>query len=297
MSFWSDLFAGPTTTATQSAGSFATPYWQNYIQGIGNTIDHTNFSPYAGPTVAPQNFMQQTANDMGYNLATGGSPAGNAANSAITAQALGANIANPYATLTNPYMGTDPYTQQVINSVNSNMADAYAKGTAAQTAGAFNQAGAYGGSAYQDTMAQNNKAFANALGNVDSNLLNQNYYNNTGLAENAINRATGSYQNALQQQLNAATLGLQSQGVDWNAINNLYGLGAAQQGYGQNVLNAMGNYYTQSQMAPFMGYDLMGNALTNYSNANRVSTTQLPGTNPLTAAGGLIGAIGTLFGH
>src|SRR5690242_2865053 len=293
-----DIFStpGPTTTQTQSADSFATPYWQQYLQGVGNLAGNTNFSPYAGPTVAPQNFMQNTANDMMYNLATGGSPAGNMANSAIVAQASGANLANPYATTLNPYMGSDPYTQQVINSTNDNMAQAYQTGTAAQNDAMFNQANAFGGSAYQNQTALNNKAFANAVGNVDSNLLNQNYYNNANLAENAINRGTQSYQNALQQQLQAANSGLASQGVDMNAINGLYGLGQQQQQYGQNVLNAGANYYTQNQMAPFMPYDLFGTALTNYSNANHVTTNQGPASSGIANLVGGVGAGYTLFG-
>ncbi len=295
--FFGDLFngQGPTTTTTSSGGSFADPYWQQYLSGLNQTLGANPITPYGGPTVAPQNFMQQTANDMGYTLATGGSPAGNTANSAIVAQASGANTANPYATTLNPYMGVDPYTQQVIQSTNNNMADAYAKGTAAQTAGAFNQNNAYGGSAYEDTQAQNNKAFANSIGQTDSSLLNQNYYNNAQLAEGQLNRSTGAYQNALGQQLNAAGLGLQSQYADWNAVNGLNSLGTAQQGNTQNVLGAMQNYYTQQQQAPFMGYDIMGNALNNYSNANRQTTVQQPGQNPFLGILGAAGAVGTAF--
>lgn len=325
--FFGNLFngQGPVTTSTSSAGSFATPYWQNYLQGLNTTIGNNPITPYGGPTVAPQNFMQQSANDMMYNFATGGTPAGNMANSAITAQASGANLANPYATTlnpflnaqnsylgaTNPYEGNNPYLQQMVQGVNQNMADAYAQGTAAQTAGAFNQAGAYGGSAYQDTQALNNKAFANALGNTDANIYGQNYYNSGQLAQNdlsrnaslaqqgiqnqqqlgedQLNRSTGAYQNGLSQQLGAAGLGLESQGVDLNSIMGLNTLGTQQQGNTQDVLNAMGNYYTQQRMAPYIGLDLMGQGLTAYSNANRTATQQLPGSNPFLNTIGLIG--------
>ena len=99
---------GPTTTTTSGSDQFIAPYWQQYVnQGIG-TINNNPITPYGGPTVAPQNFMQNTANDMQYNLATGGSPAGNMANSAIVAQASGANLANPYATTTTRTWGPIP---------------------------------------------------------------------------------------------------------------------------------------------------------------------------------------------
>jgi len=94
--------------------------------------------------------------------------------------------------------------------------------------------------------------------------------------------------------LSAAGLGLQSQGVDQNAISGLYGMGAAQQGNTQDVLNAMQNYYTQSQLAPFTGYDLMGNALSRYSAANNQSSMQLPGTSGVTNFSGILGLLASL---
>ena len=286
---------GPTQTQTNSSDAFSQPYWQQYLSGLNTTLGNNPITPYGGPTVAPQNFMQQTANDMGYNLATGGSPAGNMANSAIVAQASGA-IANPYATTLNPYLGTNPYTNQVIDQTNNRIADAYARGTAAQTDSAFNQAGAYGGSAYKDQVANNERSLGDALALNTSNQLNQNFYNNANLAENQLNRASGAFQNQSQNQLQAAGLGLQSQGVDWNAINNLANLGYGQQQNTQNVLGAMQNYYTQSQLAPFTGYDLMGNALSRYSAANNVSTAQGSPTSGVTNLLGGLGALYTLFG-
>lgn len=317
-----------TSTSTSGPAAWTQPYWDSYLQGTQNAINNTNFSPYGGPTVAPQTQSQNTAGDMMYNLATGGSPAGNMANAAITAQASGA-IVNPYATLqnpwegqqnsvagqTNPYAGDNPYLQQQIDATAGDMAKYYSQGIAAQTDGAFNQAGAFGGSAYQNQVNNNQDTFAKNLGSTIGGLRYNNYLNsgqlaqndlarnasisgqdlarNSGLAGDTLNRATGAFQNQSQNQLQAAQLGLQSQGVDLNAINNLYNMGSAQQGYTQNVLNGAQNQYSQQQQAPFVPLDIMGNSLSRIPGG---TTTSSVGGTQGSPALNAIGLIGSLYG-
>ncbi len=359
-----DIFStnGPTQTQTNSADSFSTPYWQQYLSGLNNTLGQNPITPYGGPTVAPTNAYQNTAANMMYQFATNGTPTGNAANSAIQNQAQG-NM-NPYATATNPYQGQNnsytgqtvaptsnpfigqnnpyagdnPYLQSVMDRTGDAMAKAYAQGTAAQTDSAFNQAGAYGGSAYQQQTANNQEAFGNALGQTLGGLQYNNYLNsgqlagqdlarntsaygqqaalntgnqltdlarnatlsstdlarNSGLANDYLNRTTNAFDTSQGRALNAAQLGLASQGVDQNAIQGLNSIGTQQQGNTQDVLNAMQNYYTQSQLAPFTGYDLMGNALSRYSAANNQTSTQLPGTSGITNFSGILGLLASL---
>jgi hypothetical protein len=295
-----DFFStdGETQTQTNSADAFSQPYWQQYLSGLNNTLGNNPITPYGGPTVAPWNQSQNTAANMQYQFATNGTPTGNAANAAIQNQTQGAM--NPYATQqnqyqgqTNAYAGDNPYLQNVINSSNADIAKAYAEGIGAQTDAAFNQAGAYGGSAYQGQVANNQDMLAKNLAANTSNLRYNNYLNsgqlagqdlsrNAGLAENYLNRTTGAYDSTQNRTLGAAQLGLASQGVDQAAINGLFNMGTAQQGNTQDVLNSMNNYYTQSQLAPFTGYDLMGNALSRYSAANNQQTMQLPGTSGVT---------------
>ncbi len=301
---------GPTTTSTNF--NPYTTQWNDYINNVGGLTQTNPITPYSGPMVAPQNDLQNQAAQMQQNFSTGGSPAGNMANAQIVAQSSGA-IANPYATTTNPYMGatnpyagSSPYENQVVDSSNAAIANAYANGTAAQTAGAFNQNNAYGGSAYQTTQAQNNLQLANALAQNTYANENQNYQNsgqlanadltrNSGLAQGTINNATQAFQNQQQNALQGSALGLQSQGVDQNAISNLYNMGANQQGNTQNVLNAMQQYFTQSQAAPYTTQQLFGNALTQASNANNATSVQQPGASPLANITGLVGAGTALY--
>ena len=253
--------ADSTTTTTPGNADWLQPYWQSWLtrmQGLTN-----NPMPvYGGPTVAPFSQNQTTAFDMSRQLAMNGTPAYNASTGAI------ANIAGGQQ---NPYMGTNPYTQQVINGLNSNMADAYARGTAAQTASSAAMNGAYGGSAYQEQQAANNKAFADSVANADANLLNQNYYANANM-----------WQQGVGNQLNAAGLGIASQGADLNAIGNLYNMGANQQGNTQALLNAGQDYWNKTQQSPFVSAGLFGNARSQAGGAppSTTSTVNGPGQSP-----------------
>src|SRR6478609_874297 len=180
--------ADPVISNTTTTGPpWLTPDWQSYVQRTQN-LTNGPLPTYGGPTVAPWNPQQQTAADMWTQFATNGTPTGNAANSAIQTQSNG--VANPYATQTNAYQGNNPYLQQMVSGVNQNMSDAYARGTAAQTDAAAARGGAYGGSGYNELTAANNKAFGQALGNVDAGLYSQNYYNSGQLADNQLNRET-----------------------------------------------------------------------------------------------------------
>lgn len=284
-----DLFGPVTTTQTNTNGnaSWLQGPWQNWLQNL-QTITPQSMPVYGGPTVAPFNQNQQTAVDMSQQLATNGTPAYNAATSAIQQQAGG--VTNPYASATNQYMGADPYTQQVINNVNRDMTTAYQNGTAAQTDAAMARQGAYGGSGYNQLTGLNNQAFANAIGNTDSQLLNQNFYNNSNLAENQLNRETNSFDNTQNRSLQAANLGLGSQGTDLQAIQNLYGMGANQQGNTQSILGAMQNLWNQQTQAPFVSSSILGNGLSQAGGAPTTNTTTLqqPGNSPWGVGGAAI---------
>lgn len=280
MSLFPDTSTVNTQTQTQG---WLQPYWQQYVKNMQG-LTSSPVPVYNGPQVAPWNPGQSTALGLAYNQATQGTPAWNAAQSQIVNQA-GNMPVNPYATQLNPYMGVDPYTQSVINNTNQNMTQAYQNGTAAQTDAAMAQQGAYGGSGYNELTALNNKAFGQALGSTDSQLLNQNYYNNAQLAQQAIQNATQGFQNQQQNALQGAGLGLQSMYGNIYGINNLANLSGGLNNYQQNVLNSGLNYFGQNVSAPFTTQQLYGNALA--MPGGGVSTTTVPGPSPFGVAAGL----------
>ena len=274
------LFDIPGTTTTQTNGNqqWLQPYWQSWLSNLSN-ITPQAMPVYGGPQVAPMNQNQNTAIDMSNQLATNGTPTYNAATSAI------GNIAGGGAA--NPYMGDNPYLQKMIGGVNQDMTTAYQNGTAAQTDASMARQGAYGGSGYNQLTAQNNKAFGEAVGNTDANLAGQNYYNSGNL-----------YQQGVQNQLGASQLGLASQGQDLNAINNLYSMGANQQGNTQNVLGAMQNYFNQSTQAPFVSSSILGNGLSQAGGAP-TTNTQVTGAGQGSVLGNVAGIgsiLAALFG-
>ena len=250
---------GVTTTQTNQNVDWLRPYWSTWLNNLSN-ITPSSMPVYGGPQVAPLNQSQNTAIDMSNQLAMNGTPAYNAATSAIQNQAGGT---------TNPYEGVDPYTQSVINNTNLDMTQAYQRGTAAQTDAAMARQGAYGGSAYNELTGANNKAFAQAVGSTDSGLLNQNYYNNAAL-----------WNQDQQRQLQASGLGLASQGTDLQAINNLASMGSMQQGNTQADMGAMQNYFNQSTMAPFVSSQILGSGLSQAGGAP-ATVTQTQGAGQL----------------
>jgi hypothetical protein len=296
----SSFFAIPptTNTSTSTATGFAQPYWNSYLSNMSQ-LTANPMPVYGGPTVAPQNQMQQTANSMGYDLATGGSPAGNAANAQIVNQASTGGGANPYATTANPYMGNNPYLQQMIGSSNADITNAYTNAIAPQTDAANIRSGAYGGSGYQEQTGQNQLQLARALAQNTSNLQGQNYYNSGQLAENSLNRATNAFQNQQQNALQGSALGLQSQGMDWNAINGLNALGTQQQSNTQNDLGAQQQYFGNTVQAPFLSQNLMGNAISQATGGTGTTTQQLglgQSYIPFGIAGGLASIFAALNG-
>ncbi len=325
--------ADPLVSTTTSSGQsgpvdWMNGNWQNYINRV-NGMTGQPLPVYGGPTVAPLNPYQNTAGDMSYQFATNGSAAGNAAANTATnfAQTGGgfnpyAGMQNPYAGLvnpmygqTNPYAGDNPYLQQQIDASNADITKAYSQGTAAQTDAAFNQAGAYGGSAYQGQVANNQDMLGKTLAANTNNYRYNNYLNsgqlansdlsrNAGLAqfdqglnaqlgENSINRLNSAYNTQNQNMLAGGQLGLQTEPLDMAAINQLSQQGGIQQGNTQNNLNAMQNYFNQSTMAPYASLDILRNAygaVPGQSTSGTSTTTQNAGQ--LSPWANIIGGLG-----
>jgi hypothetical protein len=327
MSFFGDLFnpqQGATTTTT--APSFTLGPWQRYVSQL-DSLTQSPLQTYNGPTVAPFNQAQQNALGMGMNLAMNGTPAYNTSLAQIQAQASGANTANPYAvtmnpfggpdpyaTAQNPYMGDNPYLQHALDAMNQDTADVYRRTIAPQTDAASVYSGAYGGSGYQQQVANNQLGLARALSQNEANVRMGNYNNSANLfeqgaqrgmggfntqaqlAENQLNRSTNAFQQGLDNALQASQLGLQSQGTDLQAIGAMNQLGQGYNGYQQQLLDAMQNQFTQNQQAPFTTLDLLGNGLSRASGGQGSVSQMLPGASPLTTGLGLLGIFSQLVG-
>ncbi|MFA6271288.1 MAG: hypothetical protein WC657_08875, partial [Candidatus Paceibacterota bacterium] len=129
---------------------------------------------------------------------------------------------------TNEYAGDNPYIRGVVQQGMTDITDNYNRGTAADTRRAANMAGAFGGSAHQAQIANNESGLARNLSNYSNQMANQQYDRSAGLREADIGRQLGA------QQFNVGTAG---QNVDRFNQADQFNVGLANQNvdrYNQN---------------------------------------------------------------
>jgi hypothetical protein len=114
------------------------------------------------------------------------------------------------------------YFQDVLKQGAGNITDAYKQGTSADTTRMFNLAGAFGGSAHQNAVANNENALAKQLGQYTSGMQNDQYNRSAGLQEAAYGR-----------QAAAVPYGQAEQGLAKERFGMLAGVGDTQQQMGQ----------------------------------------------------------------
>ena len=274
-----------TNTTTYSPPEWLIPYQQNWLQNVGN-LTANPLPVYGGPTVAPLGQNQMLAQDMGGEFLANGTPSLNAANSAI--QGLSSGSYNPYAGNMNPYLGANSYVNNVINQGNQDIVSAYGRGTSAALDSAAARAGSFGGSGYQEAQQSNQRALGDALASNTFNQLNQNYYANMAQASNDANR------NAAMMQAGAG-LGLQSANQDLASIMGVNQLGKDQTAYTQQIMDAMKNYYHDTQQEPFVRSDIMGNAISRMGGGGTTTQNTPDQSGWANALGAFLGVLGGLY--
>jgi hypothetical protein len=270
--------------------------WQNLVANA-TQLAGQGMPIYTGQTVAPLSQQSQAGIGQLTSLATQGSPLYNAGQTNLTGTLQG-DFMNPYATAANPYIGNNPYLQQMIEQSNQGITDAFSRGTAAQTDRAAAMAHAFGGSGQLEAQQANAGTLGRILAQNTSGLLGQNYYNSANLAEQGLNRAGGAVESERARQLQAAGMAPGYQSADINAIQAMMGGGDAVQNYQQQLLNAASGLFSQFQQAPWMLSDLLGSALSRASGGQGTTSSQIvqPGVSPWQAlAGAGAGAYG-MFG-
>lgn len=281
---------GSQSTNKFTPPDYTTQPWQDYLSSAA-ALQGNALTPYQGQTVA--NLTPQTGAglQMLTDYTTQGTPDQAAAQATLLQQMQG-NM-NPYATAANPYMGNNPYLQDMVKNSNDLISHNFATGTAANTDAAAARSGAFGGSGWQQTTADNSRTLAGSLAANTNNLLSQNYNQSSGLAENALNRATGAYDTSQGRALQGAQVSQGQQGLDLSSIQALIAGGQIPQQYQQQLLSAAQNLYTQGQQLPYTQLDAYGNALARASGSYGTNTSIGPGASiPM----GLLGAGAAAYG-
>jgi hypothetical protein len=251
----------------------------------GMNLGNLGFTPYDQARVAPWNQQQEAASQMVQQRALAGSPAMQQAGDwygNMLAGNLGVgNVAAP-GTLTpgtNPYAGADnPYLNQAINRA---MGD-----VSSRVNSRFNDT-AFGGTAHQQTLARE-------LGNVSNQMRMQDYTQQQGLAESAVNRGmqAGQFNIGNQMSTNQFNAGLQGQNLgrqqsalsfaptlaanDYADAQAMMGLGNQVQGYNQQIADANYQEFLRQQAYPGQQLSYMQAGLNPSATAFRNSTTTGP---------------------
>lgn len=247
----SDPWSGIQPQLKQAAADTQKLYENGYLQ----------YNPYPGQTVAPQSGITQLAQGLTAQRALNGSPVTAASQQQVT------------DTLNGKYL--DPQSNSYFQGALNNIADAYARGTGAQTSAAFNRAGAFGGSAMAETQGANNKAFADSL----NDLGNQ------------------QFQQGRQMQMQAASLAPSIAGQDYTNLSALNSAGAQQDAFNQSNIDANIDRYNATQQAPanaiqnYLG--LLNNTGGNYGSQQKATPYY---TNSAGNALGLLGGVNSILG-
>ena len=206
-----------TTTTKNELPSWAVPYSQQLLTQ-GAAVAARPYEQYTGQRIAGFSPEQQMGINMGVNRATQGNQAMNIGQGMLE-NTLSGNYLSPDS---NPWFkGTvDQALGQVQGRLNSQ----------------FNNPGAFGSTAHQETMAR-------GLGDV----ANQMYSNN--------------YMNERQNQMGAAGQALNYGSADWQNIGQLLGIGDTTRQLTQDQLTQAYQDFQQQQNYPLQQLDILGNTI------------------------------------
>ncbi|MCI1046917.1 hypothetical protein [Caballeronia zhejiangensis] len=263
---------GDTTTTTQLPG-YAQPEAQDIVSKT-TALSNQAIPTYQGQTVADNNSIQTNAINGMANLANSGGVGGQVSGAVSN---MANNGGNNYSTFTNPTASasydqfanaTNPYAQQTVNAANQQTAQAFNQ-NAMNLNSNFATSGAFGGSAYQNAMNDQNKTLANALANNSANIYS-NVYNTaanaaatnatlgtqTSLANASSQLQTNSlnssnYNTAQGRAITAAGLAPTLDADQSTLLSNAYTGGTALQTQAQNQLNAQYQQWYQQAMQPY----------------------------------------------
>lgn len=250
-----------TVTQKNDPPKWLQPHLEEYV-ARGKEVADQPYQAYTGQRVADINPVTAQAYGSIYDRAMQGSPE------------VGAARADATKSLTGGYLGeNNPYLSQVIDSASSDVTRNFQNAVTPQTEAAFARKGAFGGSTWGQTMADNSRNLAGQLGNIATDIRYKNYGDErnrmmqyAGLAPTL---AATDYQDAAQMLNVGEQLGKRDQSI----LDTNY----------QNFLEARN--YPKEQLGTLSG------VLTGANYGNTSSGTQ-PGVSPIasTLGGALVGS-------
>jgi hypothetical protein len=213
---------------------------------------------------------------------------------------------NPIANASSNFAGYSPQFRGVMDEGANDITQKYQQGTAADTTRMFNMAGAFGGSAHQQAMANNEAGLGKTLKdyyggmlndqwNRSANLEQQDFARQGQLNDSFLNRGSQNYENERQRQMGAIGLGDNQQSLALQRAQAQMGIGDMFRGYNQDLLNQGYGDFTDRSNQQYKMLDIMSGLLGRASGGMSPSFTQTSSGYSASPYSQLIGA--GLLGH
>lgn len=275
------MFKGGSAPANQTTTVQLPDYVQPYAVDLMNrsaALSNQDVPQYGGQMTAGLNSDQNAAINMIRQRAMSGSADINAARNNLAATMQGQFFAP--STIGNPYL------DNVIQKTQGDIARNYAAGTGAQTLAQFRNAGAFGGSAMQETQDMQNRALGDALSNASSTMRMQDYQQGQQLDSQ-------NYNAERQRQIQAMMFAPQLANTDYQNYQALLGIGDIQRDDQQNQLNDAYQRWLNQVNAPYQQLETLAGGITGATGGGMARQQMSP--NPYqrsNTAGALGGALG-----
>lgn len=191
-------------------------------------------------------------------------------------QGQGDAFGNYESTMRGDFMNpeSNPWLRSNMNAAMSDITNAYRTGTKPTTDAAFSRSGAFGGSAWQDAVQNNERQLADSLGRTANEFLGSNYSMERG------------------NQMQGLNMLPTMQNIGYTDAQKLSGVGDAFRQYQQDLLNTQYGDWQEAQNYPFKMLDIFGNQMRATMGAGGSSTTsQSGGYKPSPFAGALGGGL------
>lgn len=221
-----------TTTTKMEPAAEVKPYLAPYLNQASQ-VANTPYETFQGQRIAGLTPEQYMGAGLTSAQALNGFQGQNDAFSNYAATMRG-DFMNPDS---NPWLAANA--QKAMGDISS----AYRSGTKPTTDAAFSRSGAFGGSAWRDSVSNNERQLGDALGNAANQFYGQNYMNERN--------------NQMQGLGMLPTL----QNVGYTDAQKLTGVGDAFRQYQQDLLNTQYSDWQEAQNYPYKQLDVMGNAL------------------------------------
>lgn len=284
-----------TVTQKSSYPEQVQPYIDPFM-GQALSVAMQPYQSYTGQRVAPFTDLQNQAFGMTQDIANSSNAQIGQAQNALSGIMGGAN---QIGVGQNALLGqNNPYLQQAIDAASQDVTRNYQDATAPSTDAAFARSGAFGGSAWQQAVSDNQHQLTSDLGNIANSMRMQDYNTQAQLGEDDLNRQAQIQGQNLNNQLSAigAMPGLSQAG--YNNASALSSVGAQQQQQlNQTRLDNAYNDWLNQQQYPYQQLGVMQGALgTILGSAGHDISTTSPNpnqSNPISGAlGGALGGVG-----